>query len=177
MPRIKSTTANPLNKISDFEKCVDEIATLQLKIDADVAVYNEEKALAETQFKAQLKRDQERLTQKLSIAEMFAAHHRDQLLSDKQTGETKFSFFGYRKSPGIIKTLNSKCTIGSAIQALKDAGKKACIKVTETLDKQAVKREIPEAELPKYGLRMEHSEQFWIEPKRAEKPSEKRISA
>jgi hypothetical protein len=175
MTRIKSSTAVLTSK-STFENTVDEIAKLQLKIDADTAVYNEEKSDADTKFKTQLKRDRERLAQKLAAAEMFAAHHREELLGARQSSQTRFSLFGFRKSPGVLKTLNSKWTFKKALDALKDAGKEACVKVTESLDKQAVKKEIPESELAAYGLRMEHPEEFWIEPIRAEEAAKKRIS-
>ncbi len=175
--RIKSTTVAPLGSRAAFEKVVDDIATLQLEIDADVAVHNEAKARSEKAFKDTLKSKQERLLQKLASVEMFAAHHRTEILGDKQTAETKLALFGYRRSPGVLKLLNTRWTFGKAMQALKDAGKTACVKIREELDKQAVKRDIPEAELPTYGLRMDYPEEFWIEPKRAEQPAEKRISA
>jgi phage host-nuclease inhibitor protein Gam len=175
--RIKSSNAATLKNRPEFETCIDEIAALQLEIDADVAAHNEAQAKANDTFKAELKAKQERLMQKVSAAEMFANFHRDELLGDKQTGETKHGLFGYRKSPGVLKPLNTKWTMAKAMQALKDAGKTACIKVVETLDKQAVKREIPEAELTRYGLRMDYPEEFWIEAKRAEEPIAKRLSA
>lgn len=177
MPARIKTTTTELESRNAFEKTVDDIATLQLKIEADTALHNEQKAHADKLFKAQLKRDQAKLQQKLVACEMYAKHHREELLSDKQTAETKFSFFGYRKSPGVLKTLNSRWTLAKALQSLKEAGHTACSKITESLDKQAVKRLIPESELPKYGLRMEYKEDFWIEPKRAATTPEKRISA
>lgn len=175
--RIKASTATALKNRPDFETCIDEIAALQLEIDADVAAHNEARAKADDTFKAELKAKQERLMQKVAAAEMFAGFHRDELLGDKQSGETKHGFFGFRKSPGILKPLNTKWTLAKAMQALKDAGKTACVKVTEALDKQAVKREIPEADLPQFGLRMDYPEEFWIEAKRAEEPTAKRLSA
>jgi len=175
--RIKSSNITAIPNRGAFEKCVDEIAALQLEIDADVAAHNEAQAKATEDFKAELKSKQERLLQKLAAVEMFAGFHRDELLGDKQTGETKHGLFGFRRSPGILKPLNSKWTMAKAMQSLKDAGKAACIKVTEALDKQAVKREIPEADLPQFGLRMDYPEEFWIEAKRAEEPTAKRLSA
>lgn len=176
MTRIKSSKATLANRAA-FDRTVDEIAELQLKIEADTAAHNEAKAAADKKFKAALKRDKDRLLNKLAAAEMYAAHHREELLGERQTGETRLSLFGYRRSPGVLKTLNSKWTLAKCIEALKAAGKTACIKVTESLDKQRAKREIPEAELAAYGLRLEFPEEFWIEPKRAEDPGKKRLSA
>lgn len=173
--RIKSANTGLADRAA-FEKTVDEIAVLQLKIEADTALYNEAKAEQDKSFKAQLKRDQAKLHQKVVAAEMFAKHNRQELLGERQTAETKFSLFGYRRSPGVLKTLNSKWTFGKALQSLKAAGQTACIKVSESLNKPAIKTQIPEADLPKYGLRMEYNEDFWIEPKRAETTPEKRIS-
>jgi phage host-nuclease inhibitor protein Gam len=175
--RIKSSTAATLKNRPEFETCIDDIAALQLEIDADVAAHNEAQAKANDTFKAELKAKQERLMQKVAAAEMFANFHRDELLGEKQTGETKHGLFGFRKSPGVLKTLNSRWSMAKVMEALKISGKTACIKITEALDKQAVKREIPEAELSLYGLRMDFPEEFWIEAKRAEEPTAKRLSA
>lgn len=174
--RIKSSTVT-LPNISAFEQCIDEIATLQLEIDADVAAHNEAQAKADETFKDELKAKKERLAQKLAVAEMFAAHNRDSLLGNKQTAETKHGLFGYRRSAGILKALNSKWNTSKTIAALKASGKTLCIKVTESLDKVAVKKELPESELAAYGLRMDYPEEFWVEAKRAEQPTEKRLSA
>ena len=176
MARIKQSNLI-LESRPAFETCVDEIGALQLKIERETAEFNERKAAEDKAFKVRKKQAEERLQQKLAAVSSYCAHHRDELLGDKQTGETRLSLFGYRKSPGILKPLNTKWSVGKIIQALKDAGKTACIKVTETLDKQAAKREIPEADLPKFGLRLEFGEEFWIEPKRAEDTPEKRLSA
>lgn len=175
MPRVKASNST-LPSRAAFEKTVDEIAELQLKIEADTAVHNEDRAAADKAFKAQLKRDKERLSNKLAAAELYAGQHRAELLGPRQTAETRLTSFGYRKSPGILKTLNSKWTFARALEALKEAGQTACIKVTESLDKQRVRREIPEADLASYGLRLDYPEEFWIEPKRAETAGEKRLS-
>lgn len=177
MTRIKSSNIAALPTVSAFENCVDEIALLQLEINADIAAHNEARAKADGEFKAELKAKSERLAQKLAAAEMFAGFNRGTVLGDKQSSETKHGLFGFRKSPGSLKALNSKWSVAKTIEALKEAGKTACLKITTTLDKNAVKREIPEADLPKYGLRMEFLEEFWIEAKRSEEGTEKRLTA
>lgn len=175
MTRIKTSTATFTSE-TQFKNCVDEIAALQLEIDAEVAEYNEQKALADKKFKAAIQRKKERLNQKLATAEMYATHNRTELLGEKQTSETRLADFGFRKSPGVIKQLNRKWSVGASIEALKAAGKTVCIKVTERLDKQAVKSQIPEADQAKYGLRTEYPEDFWIEAKKAAEPTEKRLT-
>jgi phage host-nuclease inhibitor protein Gam len=175
--RIKSSNITALPNRSAFEQCVDDIAQLQLEIDADIAAHNEAAAKAAENFKTELKAKQERLIQKLAAAEMYAGFHREELLGTKQSAETRHGLFGFRKSPGILKVLNTKWTMAKAMEALKAAGKTACVKIAESLDKQAVKRDIPEAELATYGLRMDYPEEFWIEAKRAEEPAAKRLSA
>jgi phage host-nuclease inhibitor protein Gam len=166
MPRIKTKTAT-FSTRRDFEEAVDKVAILQLKLDHDIAEHNKRKAAEDKAFKTRVKTAQAKLNEIVAQCESYAAHHRDELLGEKKTAETKLAFFGYRQSPGIVKTLNSKWTLGKALEALKAAGHLACIKVTETLDKQAVKRQIPEAEMAQYGLRIDAPDEFGIEPKRA----------
>lgn len=173
MPRIKAKTTT-FSTRRDFELAVDKAAVLQLKMEADVAEHNKRKAAEDKAFKSRLKADQARLCELVTNCESYAAHHREELLGEKQTGETKLAHFGYRKSPGIVKTLNSKWTLGKALEALKAAGKTACIKVTETLDKQAVKRHLTEPEMAAFGLRIDAPEEFGIEAKRAEETPEKK---
>lgn len=173
--RIKRKTVE-LPNLAAFQRTIDEIAEIQLKLEADTAVHNEQKAAADKAFKAQLKRDKDKLVSRLAAAEIYANNHRNEILGDRQTGNTKLASFGFRRSPGILKTLNSKWTFARAVETLKEAGKIACIKRTESLDKQAVKKHIPESDLPAFGLRMDHPEEFWIEPKRAEDPGSKRLT-
>lgn len=176
MPRIKTSTTTFKTR-AEFETCIDEIATLQLNIDESVAEFNAVKATQDKAFKTRLKGKKEKLAQKVAIAEMYCAHHRDEVLSGKQTGETKLATFGYRISPGILKTLNTRWTFSKCLQALKDAGKTSCIKVTESLKKDVAKSEIPEAELSQFGLRVDYPEEFWIEAMRQAEGTEKRLTS
>ena len=173
MSRIKATNTT-FNTELQFINCIDECAKIQLEIDTQVAEHNEQKALEEKQFKASIQRKKERLSQKLAVCEMYAAHNREELLGDKQSADTRLADYGYRKSPGVIKQLNRKWTVGASLEALKSAGKTACIVVKESIDKNAVKTQIPEDEQAKYGLRTEYNESFWIEPKRSIEPAPKR---
>ena len=176
MPRIKAKTTT-FSTRRDFEEAVDKAAAIQLKLDHDIAEFNQRKAAEDKAFKARVKAAQAKLNEIVANCESYAAHHREELLGERQTAETKLAFFGYRKSPGIVKTLNSKWTLGKALEALKAAGKNACIKVTETLDKQAVKRHLSECEMAQFGLRIDAPEEFGIEPKRAEETPAKKAVA
>ena len=49
--------------------------------------------------------------------------------------------------------------------------------MTETLNKQAVKAHIPEAEMAAFGLRVDYPEEFGIEPKRAEETPDKKLTS
>jgi len=165
MPRIKSKTTTFSSKL-EFERALDTAALKQLKLEKIIADYNAEKASQDKAHKARVQTLRATINEALVACESYAAHNREELLGDRQTGETKLASFGFRKSPGIVKTLNAKWTFTKALAALKSAGKSACVKVTETLDKQAVKREIPEAELPQFGLRLDYPEDFWAEAKK-----------
>lgn len=176
MSRIKpSQTA--FSTRSEFESAINTAAEKQLKLDADIAAYNAAKSAEDLAFKNRVKKVKVEIDAIVSAAKNYTDHHRETLLGDRQTAESTKAFFGYRKSPGVIKTLNSKWTFARALEALKSAGQTACVKVSETLNKQAVKAQIPEADLPKYGLRLDFPEEFYIEPKRAEEtPAKKTIA-
>lgn len=176
MPKVKAKTTTFATR-REFENAVDKVAILQLEAEKKIADFNKEAAFRDKVFKAWVKTRNAKLNALATACESYAAHHREELLGGKQTGETKLAFFGFRKSPGIIKTLNSKWTFAKALEALKSAGKKSCVKTTESLDKQAVKREIPEAEMAAFGLRVDYPEDFGIEAKRAEEAPEKKTSA
>ena len=161
---------------NEFEQAIDQAASMQLKIEREVAEYNEQKSLTDKAFKTKIKKAQAKINELVIGCESYAAHNRETILGDKQTAETKLAYFGYRKSPGVIKTLNSRWTLGKALEALKSAGQTACIKVTESINKQAVKSQIPEPEMAQYGLRVDYPEEFGIEPKRAEETPEKKLT-
>ena len=174
--RIKASNTTYKTR-AEFEAAIDRAASLQLKLEADVAAHNQRKAAEDKAFKARVKSAQAKINEIVVTAESYADHHRDDLLGEKQSAETKLAFFGYRRSPGVVKTLNSKWTFGKALEALKAAGKKTCIKVTESLNKDVVKAQIPEPELAQYGLRIDYPEEFGITPKRAEETPEKKITS
>ena len=176
MTRIKASNTTYTSR-AEFEAAIDKAAALQLKLEADIADFNEKKSAQDKAFKARVKNANAKINEIVVAAESYAAHHRDELLGDKQSSETKLAFFGYRRSPGVVKTLNSKWTFAKALEALKAAGKKACIKVSESLNKDVVKAQIPEAELAQYGLRIDYPEEFGITPKRAEETPEKKITS
>lgn len=161
---------------AQFNEIVDQIAKEQLDIEADTAQYNAEKAAADKSFKLAKKEREASINNKLALAETYATEHRDTLLGDKQTSGTASAKFGFRKS-SALKPLSSKWTMAKVIDTLKAAGKLGCVKVSETLDKPTVLKTIPEPELPEYGLRKEHREDFWIEPTRAEKTPDQRLKS
>ncbi len=176
MTRIKTKTTT-FQSVQEFELAVDKIASLQLKLESQIADFNEKKSTEDKAFKARVKTTKSKINELLVSCESYAAHHRESILGDKQTGETKLAFYGYRKSPGIVKTLNSKWTFAKALETLKKAGKTCCIKVSETLDKNAVKTQIPETEMAAFGLRIDFPEDFGIEAKRAEETPSKKATA
>lgn len=176
MTRIKASKTVYTSR-TEFENAINNAAEKQLKLDAEIAAYNATKADEDKAFKNRVKKTKAEIDSIVNAAENYTDHNRETILGTKQTGDTIKAYFGYRRSPGVIKTLNSKWTFAKALEALKASQKTACIKVTETLNKQAVKAQIPEPELPKYGLRLDFPEEFYIEPKRAEETPAKKAVA
>ena len=113
--RIKASNTIFTSK-SEFEIAIDKVAALQLKLEREIAEYNLQKATTDKAFKAKVKSTNAKINELVIGCESYVAHHREALLGEKQTAETKLAFFGYRKSPGVIKTLNSKWTLGKALE-------------------------------------------------------------
>jgi phage host-nuclease inhibitor protein Gam len=174
MARIKAKTAI-YQSTQEFEASLDKLGALQLDIESFIANHNKVKADQDKRYKTDLKRKNERLSEMFSACELYVNFHRGELLGDKQGAETKLTNFGFRKSPGVIKTLNSKWTFGKALESLKSAGVTACVTIKESLNKNAVKDNLNEEEMAKHGLRLDFPEEFWAEAKRATETQEKRI--
>lgn len=176
MPRIKSKNTIFTSRI-EFENAVDKAGSIQLQMEKEIAEYNKEKSENDKVFKAKIKKKTAQINELVVSCESYTDYNREALLGDKQSDETKLALFGYRKSPGVIKTLNSKWTLAKALVSLKEAGLTACITVKESINKQAVKSTIPEPDMAAHGLRVDYPEEFWIEPKRAEETPDKKITA
>jgi phage host-nuclease inhibitor protein Gam len=174
MARIKAKTASYQSR-REFEYSIDKLATLQLEIESDTAAFNKYKAAEDKRFKTTLKRKKERLAEIFAACELYSEFHRCELLGEKQGGETKLTNYGFRKSPGIVKTLNSKWTFAKCLQSLKDAGETVCVKITEALNKNAVKDNLTPEEMAKHGLRLDFPEEFWAEAKRAQETPTQRV--
>tara|TARA_R110000772_G_scaffold118918_3_gene224814 strand:+ start:413 stop:949 length:537 start_codon:yes stop_codon:yes gene_type:complete len=174
MPRLKSSSLS-FDTPAAFERAVDTLAIKQLKLEKTIATYNAEKQTADKAHKALVNKLRAELNEIVVNCEAYAIENRDELLGNRQTASTKLAQFGFRKIPGVIKTLNRKFTFASCLELLIKGGKDACVKTVQALDKNAVKREIPEADLPQYGLRMEHNEDFWVEAIRTTDTPAKRL--
>ena len=88
MARIKVSNTTYKNR-SEFEAAIDKAAALQLKLEADIAEHNEQKAAQDKAFKARIKNANAKINEIVVAAESYAAHHREELLGDKQSAETK----------------------------------------------------------------------------------------
>ena len=68
MSRIKSSTTT-FTSLTEFETAIDRAATLQLKLEADIAAHNKEKAAQDKAFKSRVKTAQAKINEIIVSAE------------------------------------------------------------------------------------------------------------
>lgn len=150
----------------DFAEAMDSFGQGLLKLAAQTAAYNEQKAAADKRFKNLMKLKAAKLKVLQKTCEIYATEHKDRLLGEKKSADTRVTEWGFRKSPGVVKCINRKWTLEKSLAALIEAGKDSCIEVKKSLDKDGVKKHLTAEERLTFGLKVEYPELFWVEPKK-----------
>lgn len=93
--------------------------------------------------------------------EEFAKLHKGEMLDEtkgKKSIALNHGSLGFRQSTRIIVR-----KVERVIELLKAAKRKECIRIKESVDKEAL-RKLPDDELLDYGVRREVTDEFWCEP-------------
>lgn len=176
MARLKTT---PLRNITSFAFTLDQIAVDQLyvereKLKAEARIQKIRADLAESVAASVAS-----IKANLALAEAYAIENRDEVLPEKKkTGEVANASYGFRLTPASLKQLNRKWTAEASIEALRSSGNGDLVVVKEALDKDGIKRRFDgdDTGLAAVGLRVEQTDEFWVEPKR-DQPIENRLTA
>lgn len=82
----------------------------------------------------------------------------------KKSIDLHYGVMGTRTSPAALKPLNKAWKWGTILVALREKFGVRFLHTPEaTVDKETVKKEIPEGELRQYGLKLESEEEFYID--------------
>lgn len=164
------TKPQPIKSTLQFTAILDEAAALQLDIETRAASLNERLSAIEIPEKAAIEQLKEQLNAKLVLAEAYALANTDELLTEgKKSAETARAAWGIRTTPPALKQISRAWTQARTIEALTEGMHLEFLSVKTTLDKEAIKSAMGNdpAGLRTFGLCIEQSEEFWMEPKRA----------
>lgn len=156
---------------AEFDSALDSIAALQVQLrsaeaarDAEIQAVRDEHAEEIDDLKA-------RLDAQAVLAEKYAVDHRAELFPGKlKSAETALANFGFRIGNPTLVLLNRKWSWESVLAAVKEAFPKRYVRVTEAVDKDALKAHLDGSQLAAIGCRIAQAETFYVEAK--EQPSE-----
>ena len=163
--RIKAITE--ITSRAEFERVINDTVDKQI-VKERLELRRDAKILA---IRQEFDPDINDLADKMQVnvirAEKYAETHREELLpSRRKSAETTFAFFGFRTGNPTLALLSRKWTWAMVMDALKRLYKNDYIVTKESVDKDAVKRDMAGEALAEVGLRIKQDETFFIDPKR-----------
>lgn len=177
--RLKKSTTSAIRNTAEFTATVKEVASLQLRIEQEQAALNAAIAAAQEEAKEKIAALKTERDAKFATVSTYAEENRDALFPGvRKTAESALATYGFRLSPPALKQLSKAWTAERSIEALSMDGMEQYLTVKTALNKDALKDDLAEPELAKYGLRLVQSDEFWIEPARAAgEPADARLTA
>ena len=157
-----------LTTVGSFEDAVEamrQLAEIERELDTNKVAMNEQIDAVKQKHEAEAQVIKARATVVESALGLYANTNRAKLFGDKQTVDTKFGSFGFRKS-SEIKT-KSKWTFGKAVEKLKELGKTNAITTKESVNKPALS-DWTDEQLAEVGLRRAGKETFGYQTKQEE---------
>jgi phage host-nuclease inhibitor protein Gam len=171
MARPKKTTAT----LASLTDCTDAMRRLLLATTKAEGIQAERDASMARLFKtyeAELASAVAQRTDLEAQLQQYYMTHLPEVEAAKKSIELTYGVMGRRLSPPALKLANKSWTWRAALVALSARFKdRFVLKREPEMDKDAVKAEIPEADLVLYGLKLDQEEKFYIELKRAEQES------
>ncbi len=151
----------PIQSIDDADKVLLELRNYEAQLERIDADAEREIAKIKEKASAQGKTIRERIKELTATLKAFADFHKKDLFQTRKSIERPFGIFGYRKNPDKISI--SKDTL----QRLKDLGRMDCIRIKESVNKEAL-REFSNEELAAVGATRKPSkaEEFFCQTKR-----------
>lgn len=184
MARIKAVKIEPVASRAEFEEVVDEVAKMAIERQRLTVALKERHQQLDDKYGAEIKALDRDIDEKRERAELYFADHAGELCAaGRRSGCTKLANFGVRLgNPTVVKTGRFKKIAWKALGLIFDGidALKQFVRNQPEVDKDAIldvfrdlKSDVPEkvnaakekkAVLDEYGISMEQTDEFWIEP-------------
>jgi len=151
-----------IEHVANWDKAdeyVRQVGDLQVQITQAEATFKDDIDELKADLAEKVKPLQERIKLYTRSLETFAVLHRGDF-KNKQSKKVNFGILGWRKSTFIKVRKN---TLGKIKAVFSRAMAAACIRVKESVDKEALAR-LKDEQLASIGARREEKEVFFVEP-------------
>lgn len=184
MARIKAVKIEPIATRGEFEQVVDEVAKMAIERQHLSAALKLRHQQLDDNYGSDIKALDRLIEEKRERAELYFADHAGDLCAPgRRSGSTKLANFGVRLgNPTVVKAGRFKKVAWKALGLIFDGidTLKQFVRNQPEVDKDAIldvfrdlKSDVPEkvnaakekkAVLDEYGISMEQTDEFWIEP-------------
>lgn len=162
-PRIKATTYATREQ---FDAAIDLIALIQVDIRKKEAERDRAIQKVREIFEPKIGELTERANSLAVTAEKYAEEHRNEILpSGRKSAETALATFGWRTGNPTLVLANKKWTWSAVLAAVKELFPGRFVRVTEEVDKEAMKTQLGADQLPLVGVKISQKEPFFVEAK------------
>jgi phage host-nuclease inhibitor protein Gam len=148
-----------------FLDAVNECAILQTERRKLTAARDAKIQDIQDRFADEIEDLDRRIKERVALAEKFAESHRDELFPRQaKSASSGLATYGFRLGQPTLVLLNRRWSWEHVIDAIKSSFPKRFVRVKETVDKDALKAELDEAQLASVGCRIQQTDTFYIEP-------------
>ena len=184
MARIKAVKIEPVATRAEFESVVDEVAKMAIERQKLSVALKKRHQELDDKYGSEIKTLDRAIDEKRERAELYFEDHAGELCAPgRRSGSTKLANFGVRLgNPTVVKAGRFKKVAWKALGLIFDGidSLKQFVRNQPEVDKDAIldvfrdlKSDVPEkvdaakekkAVLDEYGISMEQTDEFWIEP-------------
>lgn len=151
---------------SAFEAALDSLAVLMTKQRLLEAKRDKKIQVIREEYEPAIMEARQTCDQIMLKAESYAIDHKDDLITKGKSASTKLAEYGFRTGQPTLKSL-PKWTWSKVIAELKRRKKKRFVTTKESVNKDALKRELgsDSEKLALVGCYIDQTEIFWVEAK------------
>ena len=158
--------ASSFSTIAEFTDAVDRIAELQVKLRSAEARRDAEIQTVRDRHEPSVEKIGGELQSLLVLAEKFAETRRAELFPTvKKSADTALACFGFRIGNPTLKLLNRKWSWESVLEAVKRSFPGQFVRLSEAVDKDALKVQLTDEQRAEVGCRIDQVETFFVEAK------------
>lgn len=155
-----------IETVDQLNSTVDDISRIQVEVRAKEAERDREIQNVRDRHDGVIETLKKTMKALLSLCETFGMARRETVFGKQKSTASALARYGFREGNPSLCLLNKKWSWDRVLIAIKDKGLSQYVRVIEEVDKEKLKGgKLSDEDLAAIGLRIDHKERFYVEPK------------